>query len=287
MPSFRYRAARLTALLLIGLVSLPACKKPEPLRLGELVVEHQTPLSWTALEPGLDFARLEYRSTTEEGRVVLAALRIDPARFSFALLNAPDLLGTAAGSIEEMAAKIKPLAAVNASFYLPESYLPIGLVVAAGKVENPWKKAAGSGIFWSRGGEAALEWARDYRAAWERSDLAIQAGPFVVEPGGRPGIVSNTRKYRARTAVGLDSRRRVTLVCTLREDEGEELRGLDLYELMEIMAAPESRGGLGQKAAVNLDGGTSTAMLIDLPQLNLHVASLHPIRNGIAVFRRR
>jgi len=263
---------------------LPAgCSRREKLTLGDFQVEHDLPLRWQELGPGLSYARLEFSRSTEDGRVVLAAVRAEPAQCEFLLLDAPKLLGRPAGAVEEMAEKAGVVVAANASFYLPESYQPIGLIVAGGKVENDWKKAAGSGIFWVKDGKAGVEWSRVFQKHWQRAELALQAGPLIIEPDGRMGIRSNTKKYRARTALGLDSARRVVLACTLRTDNGEELRGLDLYELMQILAADQRHGGLGLKAALNLDGGTSTAFSLRHQNIKLLAPSLHAVPNGIGL----
>lgn len=284
MISARRRASIVIfSLALTALLPPSGCSRREQVVLGEFRVEHELPLRWQELAPGLSYARLEFSRTTETGRVVLAAVRAEPARCEFQLLDAPALLDQPAGAVEDMAEKAGVVVAANASFYLPDSYKPIGLIVAGGKVRNDWKKAAGSGIFWVKDGKAGVDWSRVFQKSWEQAELALQAGPLIIEPDGRMGIRSNTKKYRARTAVGLDGRRRVVLACTLRMDDGEELRGLDLYELMQILAADERLGGLGLKAALNLDGGTSTAFSLRHPSRSLMAPSLHPVPNGIGL----
>lgn len=280
------RPRRLPFGLLIVLLALGGCHRGQSPVLGDLTVLHPLPLQSVPLEPGLDYARLEYARPADQGRMVIAALRIDPARFEFVLLDAPALLNRPSGKVEELAAAGKPVAAVNASFYLPDTYQPIGLLVSGGKVLNQWKKAAGSGVFWTAGGKASLEWSRVYRKEWERASLAVQAGPLIIEPGSAPGIRSNTAKYRARTVLGLDAAGRVWMAASLREEDGEELRGLDLYELMQILTAPQKAGGLGLTCALNLDGGTSTGIVVDHPRLSLQVPSLHPVRNAVGIRRR-
>lgn len=286
-PRFFYGAA----LIALGLAALsfngPGCKEEKPRLVGDLVINHPVPLQWTELEPGLDYTLLDFSRRADGQGVRVAAVKADPRRFRFSLLSAPEVLGPSAAMVKEMAAKAGSIAAVNASFYLPETYEPIGLLVWQGKLIHHWHGNAGSGVFWFNQGKAGIEWAKDYKPAWDREELVVQAGPLIIEPGGRPGIYQDSQKYRTRTAVGVDGRGKVVLVCTFRQGQGEEdLSGLDLFELMQIMALPEAEGGLGLRAALNLDGGTSSAMYLNHPRMALDIQSTHPVRNAIAVLKK-
>ncbi len=253
--------------------------------IGGLIVRHDTPLKWTSLEPGLDYTRL-FLVRDGNDKVKPAVLRIDPAKYEFALLRAPSLLDEPSGEIKKMAEKAGVPAAINASFYLPETYEPIGLVVSKGSVVHSWHKKAGSGLFIYNDGKADIVWAREYDKKWEKAGLALQSGPLLVEPDDKEGIYANTKKYRHRSALGIDGRGRVLMLCTLKEHQGEDLGGLDLYELMKIMMASPQEGGLGARRALNLDGGASSGLYVRLPGLTLHVPSTNEVRNGIAVKKR-
>ena len=280
---WRRRYYAVLPLLLVAL--LPSgCRTHRQLAIDDLVVEHQVPLQWSELEPGLSFARLEYHHQNDNDRVVVAAVRAEPTGYDFELLDAPDLLKEPRADVDALAVKAGVTAAGNASFYLPETFNPNGLIVAGRKVKNEWKKGGGSGVFWVKDGKAVIDWSRTFRPEWEQADLAVQAGPLVIEPDGLPGIRSNTGKYEARTIIGLDDRQRVVLACTLREDgNGERLRGLDLYELMRILSVSSDRGGRGLRSALNLDGGVSTGFFLKSPRLSMMVKVINPVRNGIGL----
>ncbi len=265
--------------------NLPGCHAKRPRMVGGLAIVHPVPPQWTELEQGLQYTRLEFTRQADGRNIKVAALAVDPSRFRFSLLSAPEVKGRPAAWVGEMAQTAGAVAAVNASFFLA-TYEPIGLLVSRGKVIHPWHAAAGSGVFRYESSGAAVEWAKEYRAGWEHSELAVQAGPLVVEPKGGPGIYQDTQKYRARTAVGMDRQGRVVLICTFRQGQDEQdLSGLDLYELMEIARLPQKQGGLGLDAALNLDGGTSSAMYVAHPGLTLDIKSANPVVNAIAVFK--
>jgi len=264
------------------------CDRSAKTAIGDLVIEGQAPPAWQRLDPGLEFARLAFTRKSSGAKVVVAALSVDPSSYRFAMIGAPDTLGSTRGFVHEMSARKSPVAAVNASFYLDESFEPIGLIVEQGKTINPWKPKAGSGVFWVGGGRARVEWARDFNNSWKGAELALQAGPLIVEPGGKPGIYNDSEKHRHRTALGLDADGGVVVVCTVRRGAaGEDLSGLDLYELMEVMMLAPKQGGLGLTAAMNLDGGVSSAMSIVHPKLRLEIRSAMPVANALAVYPRK
>jgi hypothetical protein len=266
------------------LLALAACDKPKTISIGDLRVDHRLPIIWKKLEPGLDFAELHYTRKSDGQKISLAALRVEPAKYQFRVLSAPELFSSPAGWVHEMVRKSGAIAAVNASFYMADGFEPTGLVVSRGRTLSPWRKGGGSGVFWAGPGRASVEWSRSFRPEWERAEAAVQAGPLLIEPDGKPGILSNSQKYEARTALGLDARGDVILVASLRQDDQDnKLSGLDLFELMELGLKPQDQGGLGLKTALNFDGGISTAMSIFHPQLQLEVRSVSPVRNGLAV----
>ena len=283
MRNIMLRLSLLFLVLILQAFQLPSCEKPETGVIGDLVINHAAPLEWTVLEPGLKFSRLEFIRKTDGQEIKIAALRIDPEKFRFTLLSAPQIKEEPVAWVREMAEKTGPVLAINASFYMLENNEPIGLLVRDGKELNPWGEGAGSGVFWIKDERARIDRAGEFIDAWKDAELAVQAGPLVVEPGGKPGIYRNVEKHRARTAVGMDNKGGVVMVCTFRGGEGS---GLDLFELMQIMLHPRKKGGLGLKVALNLDGGTSSAMYLDHPELELDIRSTHPVRNAIALERR-
>jgi phosphodiester glycosidase len=264
---------------------IPRCEEPPPLLIGDLEVLHTLPLNWRKIEPGFCSGKLRFRRVSDGQLVKMESLRVDPKKFNFRILSAPKIFTRPSAWVDKMAVKQGAFAAINASFYLPETWVPTGLVISDGKVFTNWVKGAGSGVFRVRGDRAYIEWSSKLNPDWQKSDVAVQSGPLIIEPGGKPGIYKNTNKRRTRTAAGIDARGNVILICLERGNQIEsDISGLDLYELMEIMLVPEEEGGLALKEAINFDGGTSSAMIVRHPGYSFEIKSTHEVRNGLAIF---
>jgi hypothetical protein len=279
--------AVICVLVLCALAAVLAPCKPRAPEIGDLTVTYPLPLAWRNLAPGLDSTRLTFTRKSDSTRVEIAAFRVDPARYRFGMLFAPALVNQPAANLADLTRQAGPVLAVNTNFYLPETFKPIGLIVSAGATLNPWKPGAGSGVFFVKDGKADIEWAKELHDAWAASEAAVQAGPLIVEPGGIAGIRADTRKYHPRTAVALDPSRRVIILATIRQDENNvELSGLDLYELMQILQLDPNHGGLDLSSALNLDGGVSTSLELNLGPEQFHIPSIHPIPAALAVYPR-
>ena len=78
---------------------------------------------------------------------------------------------------------------------------------------------------------------------------------------GKPvqGLVRYREYLRAtrRTVVGLDVQGRLVVLVS-----ENETRGISWCELQEYLVLPESKGGLGIRDAMNLDGGSSSQLWV-------------------------
>lgn len=233
----------------------------------------------TALAPGLD--RLEAmlrRGDRTAGRLV--ALYFDPARIDASLA-----LNAEAAPISAL--EPDALAVANAGFFTPERHAT-GLLVSGGRVLSPFVAragSAGSGVFLIEDGVARLL-PRDQvkRRSFERSTLAIQAGPRIIEPGGGPGIVSDDGARANRTVIGATADGRAIIAVVLGPTSWTT--GPSLYELQRVLG-PE---GIGRRAAdlefkfaLNLDGGPSTGMQVRIPGHRFDVAESAPVYSVLAL----
>ena len=164
--------------------------------------------------------------------------------------------------------------AINGGFY--DRGQPMGLTVSKGTITTPLSKGGGSGVFYVANKRVDIV----HRTAFEMSDqitAAVQSIDRLVDQG--KVLVVNRRGLGndARSAVGV--RADGTLVFVALFDDRAVLSateetvvlnarssstGPTLYEFAEFLARPESSRGLGLVKALNLDGGYSTSMVIQM-----------------------
>lgn len=167
--------------------------------------------------------------------------------------------------------------------YFTEQFRPTGLLVNAGETLSRFVSgagAAGSGVLVLEDGTVSL---LDRDAVGQRSfakaEIAIQAGPRIIEVGGRPGIHSDDGARANRTIVGADQRGRLALVVVHNADGGRAA-GPTLYELMSLLG-PQGLGSVDETLALdfalNLDGGPSTGISVRPGPLSLELSERHPV----------
>jgi hypothetical protein len=252
----RRSAPALAKVLLFGALGLIAAHGASarisgllPLRIGG--VER------SFIGPGLERVELRLeRGLVDAGRMVVLFAALDQVDVALSL-NAD----------ARPLSRVHPdaLAVTNGGFFTPERR-PTGLLVHRGEVLAPLVAsggAAGSGVLVVEAGRVELL-TREVAAgrSFEQATLALQAGPRLVEPDGRPGIKADDGVRANRTAAGRDGHGRLAVAVTYDEDAGVTL-GPSLFELMTLLG----KEGLGQvdpalalQVALNLDGGPSTGL---------------------------
>ena len=162
-------------------------------------------------------------------------------------------LGGPVGGTVSRAFSPDVVAAITGSFFL-QGYRPKGLLEIGGSVHEP-ARADLSGIVGSMTDDTPVV----VPAAGVSTDAlkdAIQAGPFIVDPGGSFGIRSDDRQHGRRAIVILSADKigvALTSSCTL-------------YELAEgLTQSPATFGVERVERALNLSGGPSAGIAFRLP----------------------
>ncbi|HEX8310368.1 MAG TPA: phosphodiester glycosidase family protein [Chthoniobacteraceae bacterium] len=217
-----------------------------------------------AAPAGLDFVRSTAR--TDGQTVDIHRVSFDPKQHTFAVMDNPE----GAFSLATAAEKRGALAAVNGGYFHADR-TPLGLVVRQGKTLHGFERAKLlSGIVSVRDRKVSIQRAVGFKSGGVQE--ALQAGPFLVENGQPISGLNNTRSA-ARTVVFTDSVGRAGFLITNRGT---------LAETATLLATPGVLGSAKISRALNLDGGSSTAMWVrgDPPY---HRRELKGVRNYLAI----
>ena len=145
------------------------------------------------------------------------------------------------------------LAAIGGG-YFGGRYRPNGLLVMDGTVHEPATKQFSGLVGSTRDGRPIVTWIDGVDAHALR--YAMQAGPFVVDPGGTPGIRRDDGS-RWRRSVVIESDDAIAVAVT--SDCG-------LYDLMNALLLTPQAFGVGRvDRALNLSGGPTSGLAVRLP----------------------
>lgn len=177
-------------------------------------------------------------------------------------------------SFEEMMTRLKPYVAINGTYYGGSKNLPLGDIVADGRIIYRGCQRQGIGFqrngkirFFERKGRSRINWRGCY--------AGIACGPRLLRAGkvdinaSRDGFGPCAESIEAkRCAIGA-SRDGKLILCVVKEP-------VKLKILAEVMKE------LGAADAVNLDGGSMCALY---ENGKFHAEPVMPINNVIAIYK--
>ena len=210
------------------------------------------PASGISTEP-LAFGTLVRSSfvASDRNSVHVQAAIFPRDRVTFGVVDVP--LGGPVGETVSRAFSPDVLAAVTGGYFGP-GFRPKGLLEIGGSVHDPARPDL-SGFVGSLKDGTPVVAPTAYLATASLKD-AIQAGPFIVDPGGAFGIRSDDRQH-ARRAVVILSDDAVGVALT---------SSCTLYELAEgLTQTPEAFGVDRVERALNLSGGPTAGFAVRLP----------------------
>lgn len=145
------------------------------------------------------------------------------------------------------------LAGCNGGFFGP-SYAPLGQVIASSKASGKQNLASSltSGVIFQNGDTLAIERAKSFYPKKLAPQQLIQTGPFLIEAGKPVGGLSN-RKFARRTIIATDGKSQWFIAYT---------PPTTLAQLAQSLAESEKKYGFKILTALNLDGGSSSALWI-------------------------
>ncbi len=234
------------------------------------VIDPTAGTGWELLAPGL-----ERRSTRPGGDYPLTqivALRIDPAYYRFRVHYRPgDPLNLSAWRADLPGA----VAFVNGNYFDPQNRA-LGLVVADGSAYGQAYQGMGGMLQVANGGVRVRSTILEPYAG-EPLEQAVQAFPMLITNGRASFSNPENDRISRRTVVGQDTQGRIVLIVTA------SVVGMRLVDLSSYLAASD----LDLVNAVNLDGGGSTLLALNVPgQPTMQIASFDPVPTVLAVYPR-
>ncbi len=154
-----------------------------------------------------------------------------------------------AGKIARGAESVKAIAACNGGYFTPE-FEPLGLSISKGqRVGKIQKSSLLGGMLVVRKDRPSLIWRDEFTDSKDITDL-IQAGPRLASGGkGITGLEAQRR--RARTFLVTDNKGRWAMgTC----------KSVTLKEMSDLLVTPGVISEFTVARAINLDGGSSTAL---------------------------
>jgi len=215
--------------------------------------------------------KLEVGKTAAPRAVELRLLTFDRKRTRLRVLDLPP-----PSSVAQHLRQSGALAGVNGGYFQPD-HEPLGLVVSGGVKLNPMVRSKLlSGVFVVTPKRAMLLRRGEYREG--RNTLeALQAGPFLVDRGKAVAGL-NAAKAAERTVLLADDHGVFALLTT---------QAISLADLAQLLATPKLFPGHPEIVrALNLDGGSSTALWVATPPPGNGYSrpEWKRVRNAVGVF---
>ena len=231
--------------------SSPTAPPPSPTPLPATA----TPVAdtgWELLRPGLErrWLRLVAAGT---GRLQeqIYLLRLQPELFTFTIGYRPG----APLPLRDWLREQEALIVLNGGFFT-ERYEATGLVIADGEhFGSSYVEFGGMFVVTAEGSVALRSLRRTPYRPDEALQGAVQSFPMLITPGGQLGYPDEDGNQARRSVIAQDRQGRILLIAT-------NLGHFTLHELATYLLASD----LELDRALNLDGGTSTGLLLSEPE---------------------
>lgn len=225
---------------------------------------------WIELEPGITGRRM---LVDQPGRLApVSMVRFDPAVVTFRVGYSPGLPRPFAAwcSDEEV------IAAINGGFF-DAQYHSTALVVSGGVASGSSYEGYGGMFTVDAAGSVALRYLPDQPYSSDEPLLeGMQGWPMLIRPGGEVLYpTSDTDDEARRSVIALDGAGRVLLLAFPGSD-------FTLDGLADWLASSD----LDLNAALNLDGGSSTALCLETAEYRERIDPFGPLPLVLQVYAR-
>jgi uncharacterized protein YigE (DUF2233 family) len=238
------------------------------------------PPAWNVAAPGIGQRYVPVELPGSSAPAYLYALRFDPDAVTFQVHYDP----AQPRSIEEWAAETGALAVFNGGFF-SGSNRPVGRIIIDGELFGtplyPTLYGDDSisipGIFTVIDGTAEIYalGRSTYNPRGLRFDQAVESYPMLLLPGRQPSYPEDTGRAARRTVIALDEQGNVIVLVI-------DWSYFTLYELSHWLADSD----LSLYTALNLDGGRSSGLAVNMPGERIVIPAYVPLPIVIAVYPR-
>ena len=209
----------------------------------------------------------------EGGSRAMLAITLVPGTFAVRLMDQSPTFPVGARTVAQSRALVpRAVVAINGGYFDP-SFQTSGLLHLEGREVQPLAaKGVLSGIVAMDAVGVLRLLPRD--AALDGVHSAIQAGPFIIDPGGAVGVRPHAAAAN-RSVLASDDHGRLLLLAT---------GALTLHQLATVLHDhPQAFGMERIERALNLDGGPSTGLSLALDDPRWSVNERGPVRNVLVV----
>ena len=216
---------------------------------------------WELLRPGLERRAINLGLAENGSRESLYILRIDPALFRFDVGYHPGQ----PQSLQQWQTETGALIVVNGGFFTAENIATGAIVVNDHSSGTSYRDFGGMLAITAEG--PSLRWLPQEPFSPTEGLLAgLQSFPMLVLPGGQPGYPDEDGNRDRRTVIAQDGNGRMLLVLAIRG-------AFSLHRMSRFLVESD----LNIDRALNLDGGTSTGLLLSEPAEGIAAFNLLPI----------
>jgi len=177
------------------------------------------------------------------------------------------------GTLAHAMRQAECIAGVNGG-YFHDDLSPVGQVIAGGRTLGKFEKAKLlSGLIVVRYGVPSLLRSSEYDDWRAGVTEALQAGPFLIDGGVPVGGLENAKRAR-RTIVATDGRGRWELI---------NMTSITLADAASLLDEARVPGRSKTARALNLDGGHSSAIWVDVPRKAFSLPEFNTVSNYLGI----
>jgi exopolysaccharide biosynthesis protein len=215
---------------------------------------------WEEIGDRLEFRRVRLKAGRQSGDLVV--LRLDPQAYRIRV--AYDSANP--GRISDWARAVKPVALINGGYFDAEGKAT-ALVIFDGIPQGASYEGFGGMVVVNSQGDFELRSLRQrpYDPN-EPLQQAMQSSPMLIQPGGLVSDLDTDEDRSRRTVIARDTSGRILLIAC-------DWAAFTLKELATLLKESD----LDLDAALNLDGGRSTGMFVNTPEMQFTMDSFEPI----------